>query len=89
MHLATEKLTFLFLPFETANDGSKATFTFPKKFKVASGESTLVWTAASPGQHNPPSDLLWKTQVGLEATVVRSSCIYNASSSDEEPSLEL
>ncbi|XP_041649061.1 lamin [Cheilinus undulatus] len=37
-------------------------FKFPHKFTLKAGETVTIWAANGGGTHNPPSDLVWKTQ---------------------------
>ncbi|XP_008421173.1 lamin-A-like isoform X2 [Poecilia reticulata] len=37
-------------------------FKFPAKFTLKAGQRVTIWASGSGGVHNPPSDLLWKTQ---------------------------
>uniref|UniRef100_A0A3Q2YWF3 Lamin A/C n=1 Tax=Hippocampus comes TaxID=109280 RepID=A0A3Q2YWF3_HIPCM len=37
-------------------------FKFPSKFILKAGQRVTIWAAAAGGSHNPPSDLVWKTQ---------------------------
>ncbi|XP_027891105.1 lamin-A-like isoform X2 [Xiphophorus couchianus] len=37
-------------------------FKFPAKFTLKAGQRVTIWASSSGGVHNPPSDLLWKTQ---------------------------
>lgn len=37
-------------------------FKFPHKFTLKAGQSVTIWAASGGGSHNPPSDLVWKTQ---------------------------
>ncbi|KAM8884072.1 lamin-A-like isoform 2-T2 [Synchiropus picturatus] len=42
--------------------GAAISFKFPAKFVLKAGQRVTIWAAGSGGTHNPPSDLLWKTQ---------------------------
>ncbi|XP_028280684.1 lamin-A [Parambassis ranga] len=37
-------------------------YKFPHKFTLKAGASVTVWAASGGGTHNPPSDLVWKSQ---------------------------
>ncbi|XP_037119220.1 lamin-A-like isoform X2 [Syngnathus acus] len=37
-------------------------FKFPAKFILKAGRRVTIWAAGAGGNHNPPSDLVWKTQ---------------------------
>ncbi|XP_051928069.1 lamin-A-like isoform X1 [Hippocampus zosterae] len=37
-------------------------FKFPSKFILKAGQRVTIWAAGAGGSHNPPSDLVWKTQ---------------------------
>uniref|UniRef100_A0A4W6E8Q5 Lamin A/C n=1 Tax=Lates calcarifer TaxID=8187 RepID=A0A4W6E8Q5_LATCA len=37
-------------------------FKFPAKFTLKAGQRVTIWASAAGGTHNPPSDLVWKTQ---------------------------
>uniref|UniRef100_A0A665UCP9 Lamin A n=1 Tax=Echeneis naucrates TaxID=173247 RepID=A0A665UCP9_ECHNA len=37
-------------------------YKFPPKFTLKAGGTVTIWAASSGGSHNPPTDLLWKTQ---------------------------
>ncbi|KAM4725193.1 lamin-A-like isoform 1-T1 [Anableps anableps] len=37
-------------------------FKFPAKFTLKAGQRVTIWASNAGGVHNPPSDLLWKTQ---------------------------
>ncbi|XP_034553371.1 lamin-A-like [Notolabrus celidotus] len=37
-------------------------YKFPHKFTLKAGGSVTIWAAAGGGTHNPPSDLVWKSQ---------------------------
>ncbi|XP_030637321.1 lamin [Chanos chanos] len=37
-------------------------YKFPPKFTLKAGQSVTIWAAGAGGTHNPPSDLVWKTQ---------------------------
>ncbi|XP_041740713.2 lamin-A [Coregonus clupeaformis] len=42
--------------------GTSITFKFPPKFTLKAGQRVTIWASAAGGSHNPPSDLVWKTQ---------------------------
>ncbi|XP_029591789.1 lamin-A [Salmo trutta] len=42
--------------------GTPITFKFPPKFTLKAGQRVTIWASAAGGSHNPPSDLVWKTQ---------------------------
>ncbi|XP_056142360.1 lamin [Lampris incognitus] len=42
--------------------GSPIAYKFPPKFTLKAGGTVTIWASASSGSHNPPSDLVWKTQ---------------------------
>ncbi|XP_069393358.1 lamin [Paralichthys olivaceus] len=37
-------------------------YKFPPKFTLKAGGTVTIWAASGGGSHNPPTDLLWKTQ---------------------------
>ncbi|XP_038123180.1 lamin-A-like isoform X1 [Cyprinodon tularosa] len=37
-------------------------FKFPAKFTLKAGQRVTIWASNAGGVHNPPSDLVWKTQ---------------------------
>uniref|UniRef100_A0A3Q2Q902 Lamin A n=1 Tax=Fundulus heteroclitus TaxID=8078 RepID=A0A3Q2Q902_FUNHE len=37
-------------------------FKFPSKFTLKAGSTVTVWAASGGGTHNPPTDLVWKSQ---------------------------
>ncbi|KAM6899223.1 lamin-A-like [Xenentodon cancila] len=37
-------------------------FKFPAKFTLKAGQRVTIWASNAGGTHNPPSDLVWKTQ---------------------------
>ncbi|KAG7500765.1 lamin-A-like isoform X2 [Solea senegalensis] len=42
--------------------GSSIVFKFPAKFTLKAGQRVTIWASGAGGVHNPPSDLVWKTQ---------------------------
>ncbi|KAM3872903.1 lamin [Diretmus argenteus] len=42
--------------------GSPIAYKFPPKFTLKAGGAVTIWAAAGGGTHNPPTDLVWKTQ---------------------------
>ncbi|XP_052002569.1 lamin-A-like [Xyrauchen texanus] len=42
--------------------GSPIIYKFPPKFILKAGQTVTIWAAGAGGTHNPPSDLVWKTQ---------------------------
>ncbi|XP_054619984.1 lamin-A-like [Dunckerocampus dactyliophorus] len=42
--------------------GAAIAFKFPAKFVLKAGQRVTIWAAGAGGNHNPPSDLVWKTQ---------------------------
>lgn len=42
--------------------GAAIVYKFPPKFTLKAGASVTIWAANGGGTHNPPSDLVWKTQ---------------------------
>uniref|UniRef100_A0A667WJ86 Lamin A n=1 Tax=Myripristis murdjan TaxID=586833 RepID=A0A667WJ86_9TELE len=42
--------------------GSPIVYKFPPKFTLKAGGTVTIWASAGGGSHNPPSDLVWKTQ---------------------------
>uniref|UniRef100_A0A3Q1FTG0 Lamin A/C n=1 Tax=Acanthochromis polyacanthus TaxID=80966 RepID=A0A3Q1FTG0_9TELE len=42
--------------------GTPIVFKFPTKFTLKAGQRVTIWASNSGGTHNPPSELLWKTQ---------------------------
>uniref|UniRef100_A0A672KN89 Lamin-A-like n=1 Tax=Sinocyclocheilus grahami TaxID=75366 RepID=A0A672KN89_SINGR len=37
-------------------------YKFPQKFTLKAGQTVTIWASGAGGIHNPPSDLVWKTQ---------------------------
>ncbi|KAJ8290113.1 hypothetical protein GJAV_G00008840 [Gymnothorax javanicus] len=37
-------------------------YKFPPKFILKAGQTVTIWASGAGGTHNPPSDLVWKTQ---------------------------
>ncbi|XP_035273645.1 lamin-A-like [Anguilla anguilla] len=37
-------------------------YKFPPKFILKAGQAVTIWASGAGGTHNPPSDLVWKTQ---------------------------
>ncbi|KAM9383677.1 lamin-A-like isoform 2-T2 [Pholidichthys leucotaenia] len=42
--------------------GTPITFKFPAKFTLKAGQRVTIWASNGGGSHNPPSDMVWKTQ---------------------------
>ncbi|KAA8586204.1 hypothetical protein FQN60_007773 [Etheostoma spectabile] len=42
--------------------GAPIIFKFPVKFTLKAGQRVTIWASGAGGTHNPPSDLVWKTQ---------------------------
>ncbi|KAM9353931.1 lamin isoform 1-T2 [Symphorus nematophorus] len=42
--------------------GSPITYKFPHKFTLKAGGTVTIWAASGNATHNPPSDLVWKSQ---------------------------
>lgn len=42
--------------------GTPIIFKFPAKFSLKAGQRVTIWASSAGGTHNPPSDLVWKTQ---------------------------
>ncbi|KAF7658319.1 hypothetical protein LDENG_00014330 [Lucifuga dentata] len=42
--------------------GSPIIYKFPPKFTLKAGGAVTIWASSGGGSHNPPTDLLWKTQ---------------------------
>ncbi|XP_062292488.1 lamin-A-like [Scomber scombrus] len=42
--------------------GAPIAFKFPAKFTLKAGQRVTIWASGTGGSHNPPSDLVWKTQ---------------------------
>ncbi|XP_070822741.1 lamin [Chaetodon trifascialis] len=42
--------------------GSPITYKFPHKFTLKAGGTVTIWAASGNGTHNPPTDLVWKSQ---------------------------
>ncbi|XP_060937649.1 lamin-A-like [Limanda limanda] len=42
--------------------GTPIAYKFPPKFTLKAGGTVTIWAASGSGTHNPPTDLLWKTQ---------------------------
>ncbi|XP_024151527.1 lamin-A isoform X1 [Oryzias melastigma] len=42
--------------------GTPIAFKFPAKFTLKAGQRVTIWASNAGGSHNPPSDLVWKSQ---------------------------
>lgn len=42
--------------------GSPISYKFPHKFTLKAGGTVTIWAASGNGTHNPPTDLVWKSQ---------------------------
>ncbi|XP_055368685.1 lamin-A-like isoform X3 [Betta splendens] len=42
--------------------GAAIVFKFPAKFTLKAGQRVTIWASAAGGSHNPPSELVWKSQ---------------------------
>uniref|UniRef100_A0A3P9HBQ5 Lamin A n=1 Tax=Oryzias latipes TaxID=8090 RepID=A0A3P9HBQ5_ORYLA len=42
--------------------GTPILFKFPAKFTLKAGQRVTIWASNAGGSHNPPSDLVWKSQ---------------------------
>ncbi|KAB5586885.1 hypothetical protein PHYPO_G00006570 [Pangasianodon hypophthalmus] len=42
--------------------GTPIIYKFPPKFALKAGQTVTIWAAGAGGTHNPPSDLVWKSQ---------------------------
>uniref|UniRef100_A0A673N4F8 Lamin-A-like n=1 Tax=Sinocyclocheilus rhinocerous TaxID=307959 RepID=A0A673N4F8_9TELE len=42
--------------------GTSIVYKFPPKFILKAGQTVTIWASGAGGIHNPPSDLVWKTQ---------------------------
>ncbi|XP_053485201.1 lamin [Ictalurus furcatus] len=42
--------------------GTPIIYKFPPKFTLKAGQTVTIWAAGVGGTHNPPSDLVWKSQ---------------------------
>ncbi|CAM4701840.1 unnamed protein product [Leuciscus chuanchicus] len=42
--------------------GTPIIYKFPPKFNLKAGQTVTIWASGAGGTHNPPSDLVWKTQ---------------------------
>ncbi|XP_029298859.1 lamin-A-like [Cottoperca gobio] len=42
--------------------GAAIIFKFPVKFTLKAGQKVTIWASGAGGTHNPPSDLVWRTQ---------------------------
>ncbi|XP_033837479.1 lamin-A-like [Periophthalmus magnuspinnatus] len=62
-----------------AGGGTALIYKFPHKFTLKAGATVTVWAASGGGTHNPPTDLVWKTQDAwstgdkLEITLINTS----------------
>ncbi|KAM9852274.1 lamin-A-like isoform 1-T3 [Aulostomus maculatus] len=43
-------------------NASPITYKFPHKFTLKAGAAVTIWAASGGGTHNPPTDLVWKSQ---------------------------
>ncbi|XP_035527667.1 lamin-A-like [Morone saxatilis] len=43
-------------------NASPIVYKFPHKFTLKAGGTVTIWAASGNGSHNPPTDLLWKSQ---------------------------
>ncbi|XP_041665513.1 lamin-A-like isoform X1 [Cheilinus undulatus] len=59
--------------------GAPIIFKFPVKFTLKAGQRVTIWASGAGGSHNPPSDLVWKTQASwgtgdlLQTTLISAS----------------
>ncbi|MCJ8728663.1 hypothetical protein PDJAM_G00006980 [Pangasius djambal] len=42
--------------------GTPIIYKFPPKFTLKAGQTVTIWAAGAGGTHNPPSDVVWKSQ---------------------------
>uniref|UniRef100_A0A3P9LWY5 Lamin B2 n=1 Tax=Oryzias latipes TaxID=8090 RepID=A0A3P9LWY5_ORYLA len=56
------------------DNGEEVVYKFSPKFVLKAGQSVTVWSADAGKPHNPPSELLWKSQAswGTGSTIVTS-----------------
>ncbi|KAM9782789.1 lamin-A-like [Neosynchiropus ocellatus] len=54
-------------------------YKFPHKFSLKAGASVTVWAASGGGTHNPPTDLVWKTQNSWGSGDLMETILINAS----------
>ncbi|XP_053699671.1 lamin-A-like [Synchiropus splendidus] len=54
-------------------------YKFPHKFSLKAGASVTIWAASGGGTHNPPTDLVWKTQNSWGSGDLMETILINAS----------
>ncbi|XP_031431534.1 lamin isoform X1 [Clupea harengus] len=54
-------------------------YKFPPKFTLKAGQSVTIWAANGGGSHNPPTDLVWKTQNSWGSGDLFQTTLINAS----------
>ncbi|XP_013878528.1 lamin-A isoform X2 [Austrofundulus limnaeus] len=59
--------------------GAPIVYKFPHKFTLKAGASVTVWAASGGGTHNPPTDLVWKTQSSWGSGDLLQTTLVNAS----------
>ncbi|KAM6967650.1 lamin [Aplochiton taeniatus] len=58
---------------------SPIAFKFPPKLILKAGQTITIWASAGGGSHNPPSDLVWKTQSSWGTGDLFQTTLVNAS----------
>ncbi|XP_053302791.1 lamin-A [Pleuronectes platessa] len=59
--------------------GAAISFKFPAKFTLKAGQRVTIWASGAGGAHNPPSDLVWKTQTSWGTGDVFQTTLISAS----------
>ncbi|XP_062265695.1 lamin-A-like isoform X1 [Platichthys flesus] len=59
--------------------GAAISFKFPTKFTLKAGQRVTIWASGAGGAHNPPSDLVWKTQTSWGTGDVFQTTLISAS----------
>ncbi|XP_060948942.1 lamin-A-like [Limanda limanda] len=59
--------------------GAAISFKFPAKFTLKAGQRVTIWASGAGGAHNPPSDLVWKTQTSWGTGDVLQTTLISAS----------
>uniref|UniRef100_A0A3B3USL7 Lamin A n=1 Tax=Poecilia latipinna TaxID=48699 RepID=A0A3B3USL7_9TELE len=58
--------------------GSPIIYKFPSKFTLKAGSTVTIWAASGGGTHNPPTDLVWKSQASWGSGDLLQTTLINA-----------
>ncbi|XP_075867865.1 lamin-A-like isoform X2 [Nelusetta ayraudi] len=59
--------------------GTPIHYKFPVKFTLKAGQRVTVWASGAGASHNPPTDLVWKTQTSWGTGDLLQTTLINAS----------